>query len=73
MKQGGTLGAKACPSNLSSNTAVIHALHYLVFKGVELIGKETEGVIGAGHPSWLVVRMKNGSLDLSLTFPNISL
>lgn len=54
MKQEGTLRAKSCPSNLSSNAAVIHALRYLVFKGIELIGKETDGVIGAGHPSWLV-------------------
>lgn len=55
MKQEGALRAKSCPSNLSSHTTVIHALHYLVFKGVELIGKETDGIMGAGHPSWLVV------------------
>lgn len=55
MKQEGALRAKSCPSNLSSNTTVIHALHYLVFKGVELIGKESDGIMGAGHPSWLVV------------------
>lgn len=51
MKQEGTLRAKSSPSNLSSNTTAIYALHYLVFQGTELIGKEADGIIGAGHPS----------------------
>lgn len=50
MKQEGTLRAKSYPGNLFSNTATIGALHYLDFRGVELIGEETDYIIGAGHP-----------------------
>lgn len=50
MKQEGTLRAKSSPGSLFSNTAATGGLHYLDFKGVELIGEETDYILGAGHP-----------------------